>query len=101
VKIHVIGSEPAVWGFALTGVQGVVAKTPEALNRALDAALADRSIGIVLITEDIARLARARVDELMMQSEMPLVVELPGPGDMSQSRPSIGETLHRMLGVEI
>ncbi len=101
MKIHVIGSAPAVWGFALTGVQGVIVETPEALNRALDAALADGSIGIVLVTEDVARLARARVDELMMQSEMPLVVELPGPGDPSQNRASIGETLHRMLGVEI
>jgi V/A-type H+/Na+-transporting ATPase subunit F len=101
VKIHVIGSAPAVWGFALTGVGGVVVETSEALKQALDAALADSSIGIVLVTEDVARMARALVDDLMMQSELPLVVELPGPGDMSQSRPSIGETLHRMLGVEI
>ena len=91
----------AVWGFALTGVQGKIVETPESLHMALDAALADKTIGIVLVTEDVARLARTRVDELTMQSEVPLIVEIPGPEGAPQGRPSIGETLHRILGVSL
>jgi V/A-type H+/Na+-transporting ATPase subunit F len=101
VKIHVIGSELAVWGFALTGVQGEIVETPEALGVALDTALSDLTIGIILVTEDVARWARARVDELMMQSEIPLIVEIPGPGAAPRGRPSVGEMLHRMLGVSV
>ena len=101
MKIGVIGSAPAVWGFALTGVQGWIVETPEAVHKALDEALADGDIGILLMTEDVAQWARSRVDELVMQSEAPLVVELPSPHGTSEERPAIHEMLRRMLGVEV
>jgi vacuolar-type H+-ATPase subunit F/Vma7 len=49
----VIGSEDAVWGFALAGVRGQVVKSDEELSMALDAVLADKTVDIVLVTEDV------------------------------------------------
>ncbi len=101
MKLLVIGAAPAVWGFALTGVRGRVVETAEALNQALDEALSDASVGIVLVTEDAAALARERMDTLTIRSEIPLVVEIPGPEGPSADRPSIREILRHTIGVRV
>lgn len=79
MKLLVIGSQDAVWGFSLAGVRGLIAATAEELNRALSEALEDKEVGIILVTEDVASLARRRMDDLMIRTTVPLVVEIPGP----------------------
>lgn len=97
----VIGGEDAVWGFALAGVRGRIVTTAEELNRALDDALADEELGIILVTEDVADLARQRVEEAMIRSTTPLVVEIPGPEGPSPDRASLREVIRRTIGVRI
>ena len=97
----VIGSEDAVWGFSLAGVHGKVVHTAEELNQALDAALADKAFKIVLVTEDVADLARQRVDVLKVRSTDSLVIEIPGPAGPSPDRPSLSEVIRRTIGVRI
>jgi len=97
----VIGSEDAVWGFALTGVHGRIVKTAEELNAALDEATASGDVGIVLVTEDVASLARQRVNTLMARSIDPLVVEIPGPAGPNPDRPSLSELVRQTTGVKI
>lgn len=101
MKLMVIGSQDAVWGFALAGVRGRIVTTAEELNRALDAALADKEVGIVLVTEDAANLARQRVDTAMVRSTVPLVVEIPGPAGPRPDRPALSEVIRRTIGVRI
>jgi vacuolar-type H+-ATPase subunit F/Vma7 len=97
----VIGSEDAVWGFALAGVRGQVVTTAEELNRALDTTLAEERTDIVLVTEDVADLARQRVDTLKIRSTRPLVVEIPGPAGPSPDRPPLSEVIRKTIGVRI
>jgi len=101
MKLLVIGNQDAVWGFALAGVRGQIATTAEEFNQALDAALDNEEIGIVLVTEDVANLARQRVEMLMARSIRPLVVEIPGPGGPSPDRPHLSEVIRRTIGVKI
>ena len=97
----VIGSEDAVWGFALAGVRGQVVRTRDEMNQALDAALADEKVDILLVTDDVAELARERVDTLKTRSTAPLVVEIPGPAGPSADRPPLSEVIRRTIGVRI
>ncbi|HHE72539.1 MAG TPA: ATPase [Chloroflexi bacterium] len=101
MKVWVIGSGSAVWGFALTGVGGDVVTSAEDLSRALDRALARDDLGILLITDDVAEMDRSRVDRLIMESEQPLVVEIPGPKGPVPGRPSIQQMLRRTIGVKV
>lgn len=101
MRLLVIGNQGAVWGFALAGVRGRIVTTAEELNRALDSALADKEIGIVLVTEDVADLDRQRVDMLRVRSAIPLVVEIPGPGGPRPDRLSLSEMVRRTIGVRI
>lgn len=101
MKLTIIGHPDAVRGFALAGVHGTIAVTAERVNQALDIALNDKSIGIILVTEEAASLSRQRVDRLTAHSTVPLVVEIPGPGGPQPDRPSFSEIIRRTTGVRI
>jgi V/A-type H+-transporting ATPase subunit F len=97
----VIGNQDAVWGFALVGVRGEVVTTAEELNQALDTAMASEDLGVVLVTQDVADLARERVDMLRARSMRPLLVEIPGPEGPPSDRPDIREIIQRTVGVRV
>jgi V/A-type H+-transporting ATPase subunit F len=101
MKLMVIGHPDAVRGFALVGLEGQIATTAETINQALDTALDDKSIGIILVTEDAAALARQRMDHLTAHSTIPLVIEIPGPGGVQGDQPSLSEVIRRTTGVRI
>jgi V/A-type H+-transporting ATPase subunit F len=101
MKVLVIGHSEAVLGFSLVGVHGQVAETAQEANRALDEALSTSDVGIILVTEDVAELVEARMDELKRRSTVPLVVEIPGPDSIDAERPSLSQVIQRAIGVKI
>jgi V/A-type H+-transporting ATPase subunit F len=101
MKVLVIGHPEAVLGFSLVGVHGQAVTTAEEANQALDDALNRPDVGIVLVTEDIADLIEARMDQLKLRSTVPLVVEIPGPGYTRVERPSLREVIQRAIGVRV
>jgi vacuolar-type H+-ATPase subunit F/Vma7 len=101
MKILVIGHPEAVLGFSLVGVNGIIVTTPEQANQALDAALADSTIGIILVTGDIAVMIGSRMDELRLHSTVPLVVEIQAPADAQPEQASLSELVFRAIGVKI
>ncbi|MGC9356389.1 MAG: V-type ATP synthase subunit F [Anaerolineae bacterium] len=101
MKLSVIGNQAAIWGFALAGVRGHVATDIESLHAAIDDALADASVGIVLVTEDVVDLDREWLEHLMVTRDTPLIVEIPGPEGPSPDRPPLSEVIRRTIGVKI
>ncbi len=101
MKVQVIGNSEAVQGFALVGVHGQVATTADEINQALDKALADKDIGILLVTQDVGRLIEARMDRLKLRSTVPLVVEIPGPQGVSPDQPTLSDIVLRAIGIKI
>ena len=101
MKVMVIGNPEAVLGFSLVGVEGKAVETEEEASLALDTCLAAHDIGIVLVTQDVARLIEAKMDRLKLQSTIPLVVEIPGPQGVSADQPSLGDVVLRAIGVKI
>jgi vacuolar-type H+-ATPase subunit F/Vma7 len=101
MKVLVIGNSEAVLGFSLVGVSGRVATTAAEANQMLDEALGAKDIGIVLVTQDIAGLIEARMDQLKLHSTIPLVVEIPGPEGVSPDQPSLNDVVLRAIGVKI
>ncbi len=101
MKVFVIGHPDAVLGFSLAGLKGVPAKTAAEVNAALDSALANRDLGIVLVTSDVAKLIGPRMDQLKLRSSVPLVMEIPGPEGVSPDQPTLNELVFRAIGVKI
>jgi V/A-type H+-transporting ATPase subunit F len=101
MKVLVIGHPEAVLGFSLAGVQGQAASTAEQVNQALDNALITPDIGIILVTQDVAKLIQSRMDQLQLRSTIPLVVEIPGPEGVSPDQPSLSDVVLRAIGIKI
>ena len=101
MKILVIGHPDAVLGFSLAGVNGQAVTTAEEAGRALDQALASKDVGIVLVTQEVARLVNARMEHLKLRSTIPLVVEIPGPAGVPEGEPSLSELVLKAIGIKL
>ncbi len=101
MKVLVIGHPDAVLGFSLAGVEGRAVTDAEGANAALDAALKDHDLGIVLVTKDVARLMETRMEDLKFHSTMPLIVEIPSPEGQQAGEPSLGEVVLRAIGIRL
>lgn len=101
MKVQVIGHPEAVLGYSLAGVQGQAASSAEEANQALDKALSAPDIGIILVTQNVARLIESRMDYLQLRSTIPLVVEIPGPEGVGPDQPSLSDVVLRAIGVKI
>lgn len=101
MKVLVIGHPEAVLGFSLVGVHGQVATSAAEVNQALDDALSAPDVGIVLVTEDVAGLIEARMDQLKLRSTMPLVVEIPPPEGVRHDQPSLSKAVRRAIGIKV
>ncbi len=101
MKVLVIGHPDAVLGLSLAGVEGVSAADREQANAALDAALKQRDLGIVLVTKDVARLMDSRMQQLKLRSTMPLIVEIPSPEGVEPGEPSLSEVVLRAIGIRL
>ncbi len=101
MKVLVIGHSKAVLGFSLAGVNGQAVTSAEEASQALDAALASKDYGIILVTQDVAKLLQARVEDLKLHSTIPLVVEIPSPEGVSPDEPSLSEVVLRAIGIKL
>ncbi|HEY5902934.1 MAG TPA: V-type ATP synthase subunit F [Anaerolineales bacterium] len=101
MRVLVVGHPDAVLGFSLAGVDGKAVSTAEEADKALDDALSARDVGIILVTQDVARLVQARVEDLKLHSTIPLVVEIPSPEGVSADEPSLSELVLRAIGIKL
>ncbi len=101
MKVLVIGHPKAVLGFSLTGVDGQAVTSAQEAGRALDAALDAADVGIILVTQDVAKMLQARVEDLKLHSTIPLVVEIPSPEGVSPDEPTLSEVVLKAIGIKL
>lgn len=87
-------------GLRLAGVEGVLARTREEGLAAIDEALTDPTIGILLITEGLAEQCAAKLAPLKMDGHTPLVVEIPDRNG-SRKKDSITRYIREAIGVKM
>ena len=61
----------------LTGVEGVVVHQRDELYQALQKALADKEIGIILLTEKLGREFPDILEDVRLNHRIPLLIEIP------------------------
>lgn len=86
-------------GLRLAGIDGVVVHEPAAVERELDRAIADETIGVVLITEPLARQCGPLIDKTKLTVTRPLVVEIPDRHG-SRTKDSITRYVRDAIGVK-
>ena len=61
----------------LAGVEGVVVHERDELRQALETTLADKDIGIILLTEKFGREFPDIIDDVKLNHRLPLIIEIP------------------------
>ncbi len=84
-------------GMRLAGIEGVVVHDAEALHEAVNDAVNDKSVGILIFTEKAAAIDEAYVRSLKLTLHTPLIVEIP---DRHGSR-NIGNSINSLVSESI
>lgn len=88
-------------GLRLAGIDGVVVREQEAVREAVRNALADPSIGVLLVTEGLAALCFDLLAPVKMSSHTPLVVEIPDRHSQGRAPDSITRYIREAIGVKL
>ena len=64
-------------GLRLAGIEGVVVHTSQEVCDAMEQAISDPEVGLILMTSKLVGLCRAQVYEKKLTLSRPLIVEIP------------------------
>lgn len=88
-------------GMRLAGIEGVVVHQPDEVREALDQAMKNENIGIVLMTEKLIKLCDETVFEMKLRQKRPLIVEIPDRHATSQVTTAISRYVQESIGIKI
>ena len=88
-------------GMRLAGVDGVVVHEREELRQALEKALADKEIGILLLTEKFGREFPEIVDDVKLYHRVPLIVEIPDRHGTGRKPDFITSYVNEAIGLKL
>ena len=88
-------------GMRLAGVDGVVVHEREELRTALETALADKEIGILLLTEKFGREFPEIIDNVKLERRLPLIVEIPDRHGTGRKPDFITSYVNEAIGLKL
>lgn len=88
-------------GMRLAGVDGVVVHERDELHEALQRAMDDKSIAIVLLTEKFGREFPELINEMKLNRKQPLLVEIPDRHGTGRSKNFITSYVNEAIGLKL
>ncbi|WP_167957640.1 MULTISPECIES: V-type ATP synthase subunit F [Anaerosporobacter] len=88
-------------GMRLAGVDGVVIHSKKHLKQQLDKAIADKTIGIILITEKFSREFPEIVDDVKLNRRLPLIIEIPDRHGTGRKPNFITDYVNEAIGLKL
>lgn len=88
-------------GMRLAGVEGAVVHEKQELKGELDKVLADREIGIVLLTEKFGRDFPDVVNEVRLNHKLPLFIEIPDRHGTGRKPDFITSYVNEAIGLKL
>ena len=102
MKMYLISDNIDTWtGMRLAGVDGAVVHERDELKRELDKVLADKSIGIILLTEKFGREFPEIIDNVKLKRKLPLIVEIPDRHGTGRKPDFITSYVNEAIGLKL
>lgn len=101
MKFMVIGDYETVLGFRLAGVQGILADGRQQALDALHQVLASNDIGVVLMTETLAKSVRDEFEARLYGHGFPLLLEVPDALGPQPDRLSVEDVVRKAIGMSL
>lgn len=102
MKMYLISDNvDTLTGMRLAGVDGIVVHEREELREALESAMHDPSIGIILLTEKFGQEFPDLVNEMKLELKMPLLVEIPDRHGTGRKKDFITSYVNEAIGLKL
>lgn len=88
-------------GMRLVGVNGIVAHEREEVLSAIDAAYADKEIGIVLVTEKLSHDFSDIISKMKLANSTPLLIEIPDRHGSGRRKDFITAFVNESIGLKL
>ena len=88
-------------GLRLAGIEGVVVHRADEVRQALQTAMDQQDIAVVLITETLLSLCSEMIYDLKLNLRRPLIVEIPDRHGNGRTKDSITRYVREAIGVKI
>lgn len=88
-------------GMRLAGVEGVMVRERNELKEALEKALADKEIGIILLMEKFGREFPELIDDIKLHRKVPLIVEIPDRHGTGRASDFITSYVNEAIGLKL
>lgn len=88
-------------GLRLSGIDGIVVHKKDELKEALDRVLADKNIGILLITEKLSGEFPDIINDLKLNRKQPLLVEIPDRHGTGRKADFITSYVNEAIGIKL
>lgn len=88
-------------GMRLAGIEGVVVHEPDEVQRALEKACEDETIGIVLVSEKLMKLCPDLIYDMKLRRKFPLIVEIPDRHGTANISDTITSYVREAIGLKI
>lgn len=88
-------------GMRLAGVEGVVVHERGELRNALEKAIANKNIGIILLTEKFGKEFPDIIDNVKLNHKLPLIVEIPDRHGTGRKPDFITSYVNEAIGLKL
>ena len=102
MKMYLISDNVDTYtGMRLAGVEGCVAHERQELKDALERSIADKEIGILLLTEKFGREFPDIVDDVKLNRKLPLIIEIPDRHGTGRKPDFITSYVNEAIGLKL
>ena len=102
MKMYLISDNvDTLTGMRLAGVDGVVAHEKDELRTAIETAMEDKSVGVILLTERLGREFPDLLNEIKLARTMPLLVEIPDRHGTGRKKDFITSYVNEAIGLKL
>jgi vacuolar-type H+-ATPase subunit F/Vma7 len=98
MKVVAVGGKAFVTGFVLSGVNGEYVSSPAEALEKIQKLVADPEVGLIMVSDDVARPIRDQLTNVRTRKAVPLIYEVPGPGSKAE-KVEYRAMLRSILGV--
>lgn len=102
MKIYLISdNRDTLVGMRLAGIKGIVVNDKRNIEKAFDALINKKEVGILLLTEKVAEAIRDKVNYVKQKLTYPLIVEIPDRHGSMKEEDYITGYVRDSIGIKI
>lgn len=102
MKMYLISDNVDTYtGLRLAGVEGAVVHERAELKKELDKVLADKEVGVILLTERFGREFPEIIDDVKLNRKLPLIVEIPDRHGTGRKPNFITDYVNEAIGLKL